>query len=172
MNTWKTLRAICAMAMAASAAMAAETYYVVCVTDLLGDKTYEVKTKEEFAELKKQVSGEGKVFNKAVAKLQKEWNAPESKDAHQFKWQGQHLKPRTIKESQPFSDRDKAEAKAAKMMDREFGLDDKKQKSKKKLTEREEERLYKERLRKQELAELALAVQREIEAMVAEAQAK
>ena len=169
MNIRKTLCAVCAMAIAASAALAAEQYFVVTMTDMVGNKTYEVKTKEDVAELKKQVAAETKVFPKAVAKLQKEWEA--NKDAHQFKWQGQHLKPRTIKESQPYADREKAVAKADKMTDKELGLDDKdkKPKSKKKLSEKEEEKLYKERMRKQELEELAQAVQKEIEAMIAAA---
>ena len=172
MNIRKTLCAVCAMAIAASAALAAEQYFVVCFTDMVGNKTYEVKTKEEVAELKKQVAAETKCFQKAVAKLQKEWEA--NKDAHQFKWQGQHLKPRTIKESQPYADREKAVAKADKMTDKELGLDDKdkKPKSKKKLSEKEEEKLYKERMRKQELEELAQSVQKEIETMVSAAPAK
>ena len=171
MNISKTLCAVCAMAIAASAALAAEQYFVVCFTDMVGNKTYEVKTKEEVAELKKQIAAETKCFPKAVAKLQKEWEA--NKDAHQFKWQGQHLKARTIKESQPFADREKAVAKADKMTDKELGLDDKdkKPKSKKKLSEKEEEKLYKEKLRHQELEELAQSVQKEIEAMIAAAAA-
>ncbi len=171
MNIRKTLCAVCAMTIAASAALAAEQYFVVCFTDMVGNKTYEVKTKEEVAELKKQVAAETKCFQKAVAKLQKEWEA--NKDAHQFKWQGQHLKPRTIKESQPYADREKAVAKADKMTDKELGLDDKdkKPKSKKKLSEKEEEKLYKEKMRRQELEELAQSVQKEIEAMVSAAAA-
>ncbi len=169
MNIRKTLSAVCAMAIAASAAIAAESYIVVTMTDMVGNKTYEVKTKEEVAELKKQIAAEAKFFPKAVAKLQKEWTAPENKDAHQFKWQGQHLKPRSVKESQPYADREKAMAKADKMTDKELGLDDKKPKAKKKLSEKEEEKLYKEKLRQQELEELAQAVQKEIEAMMAAA---
>ena len=170
MNIRKTLCAVCALAIAASAALAAEQYFVVCFTDMVGNKTYEVKTKEEVAELKKQVVAETKVFQKAVAKLQKEWTA--NPDAHQFKWQGQHLKPRTVKESQPYPDREKAMAKADRMTDKELGLDDKKPKTKKKLSEKEEEKLYKEKMRRQELEELAQAVQKEIEAMLAAAPAK
>ena len=94
MNIRKTLCAVCALAIAASVTLAAESYFVVCMTDMVGNKTYEVKTKEEVAELKKQVATETKFFQKAVAKLQKEWTA--NPDAHQFKWQGQHLKPRSV----------------------------------------------------------------------------
>jgi hypothetical protein len=169
MNIRKTLCAVCALSFAASAALAAESYFVVTMTDMVGNKTYEVKTKEEVAELKKQVANETKFFQKAVAKLQKEWEA--NKDAHQFKWQGQHLKPRTVKESQPYPDREKALAKADRMTDKELGLDDKKPKTKKKLSEKEEEKLYKEKMRRQELEELAQSVQKEVEAMVAAAAA-
>ena len=128
---------------------------------------------KELADLKKQIAAEAKVFPKAVAKLQKEWTAPENKEAHQFRWQGQHLKPRAVKESQPYADREKAMAKADKMTDKELGLDDKgkKPKAKKKLSEKEEEKLYKERMRQQELEELAQSVQKEIEAMLAAAAA-
>ena len=47
----------------------------------------------------------------------------------------------------------------------------KKPKTKKKLSEKEEEKLYKEKMRHQELEELAQAVQKEIEAMLAAAAA-
>ena len=169
MNIRKTLCAVCALAIAASAALAAETYFVVCITDMAGNKTYEVKTKEEVAELKKQVAAEAKIFQKAVAKLQKEWES--NTDIHQFKWQGQHLKPRTVKESQPYADREKAMAKADKMTDKELGLDDKKPKQPKKLSEKEQDKLFKEKMRHQEFEELAQAVQKEIEAMIAAAAA-
>jgi hypothetical protein len=170
MNIRKTLCAVCALAIAASAALAAESYFVVTMIDMVGNKTYEVKTKEEVAELTKQMAAEAKVFQKAVAKLQKEWDA--NKDAHQFKWQGQHLKPRAVKASQtPYADREKAIAKADKLTDKELGLDDKKPKTKKKLSEKEEEKLYKERMRQQELEELAQSVQKEIDAMLAAAAA-
>ena len=173
MNIRNTLCAVCALTLAASAAFAAEAYFVVCTTDMVGNKTYDVKTKEELAALKKQIAAEAKVFPKAVAKLQKEWTAPENKDSHQFKWQGQHLKPRSVKESQPYPDRDKAMTKADKMTDKELGLDDKdkKPKPKKKLSEKEQEKLDKERMRQLEFEELAQSVQKEIEAMLAAAAA-
>ena len=165
MNIRKTFGALCAFTLAASVALAAETWYVVCTTDMVGNKTYDVKEKEEMLALKKQMEGEARLFPKALAKVQKEWTA--NPDAHQFKWQGQHLKPRTAKESQPYPTREKALAKADKLTDKELGIDDasKKAKSKKKLSEKEEEKLYKEKLRHQELEEAAAAVQKEIEAM-------
>ncbi len=170
MNIRKTLCAVCALAIAASAAFAAPQYFVVCTTDMLGNKTYDVREKEELTQIKKQIAAEAKLFEKARAKVQKEWEA--NKDAHQFKWQGQHLKPRVVKESQPYPDREKAMAKADKMTDKELGLDDpKKGKSKKKISEKEEEKLYKERMRAQELEEAAQAVQKEIDAMAAAAAA-
>ena len=166
MNIAKTAGAFCALALAAAASFGAPSYFVVCTTDMMGNKTYDVREKEELVQLKKQIAAENKFFEKARAKVQKEWEA--NKDAHQFKWQGQHLKPRVIKESQPYPDRDKAMAKADKMTDKELGLDDpKKGKTKKNHSEKEEERLYKERMRVQELEEAAQAVQKEIEAMVA-----
>ena len=169
MNIVKTAGAFCALALA-SAAFAAPQYFVVCTTDMLGNKTYDVRDKEELTQIKKQFAAEAKFFEKARAKVQKEWGA--NKDAHQFKWQGQRLKPRVVKESQPYPNRDKAMERADKMTDKELGLDDpKKGKAKKKLTEKEEERLYKERMREQELEEAAQAVQKEIDAMVAAAAA-
>ena len=46
MNIRNTLCAACALAVAASAAFAAESYFVVCTTDMVGNKTYDVKTKQ------------------------------------------------------------------------------------------------------------------------------
>ncbi len=171
MNLKHALGAFGALVLAATASLAAPAYYVVTTTDMLGNKTYDVCEKEEMVARQKQFAAEAKAFPKAVAKLQKEWTAPDKKDSHQFKWQGQRLKPRTVKVSQPYPDREKAVAKADKMTDKELGLDEKKPKTKKKLSEKEEEKLYKERMRDQELAELAQAVQKEIEAMLAEAAA-
>ena len=169
MNIAKTFGAFCALALAAAASLAAPQYFVVCTTDMVGNKTYDVKEKEEMLALKKQAESEARLFPKALAKVQKEWTA--NPDAHQFKWQGQHLKPRTVKESQPYPTREKALAKADKLTDKELGIDDagKKSKSKKKISEKEEEKLYKERMRRQELEETAAAVQKEIEAMAAPA---
>jgi hypothetical protein len=169
MNIVKTVGAVCALAMVASSAFAVEAWYVVCTTDMVGNKTYDVREKAELAELKKQAAAEARLFPKAVAKLQKEWTAPEAKDLHQFKWQGQRLKPRSVKEmGQPYPTREKALVRADKLTDKELGLDDpKKGKPKKKLSEKEVEKLDKEHMRAQELEELAAAVQKEIEAMAA-----
>ena len=173
MKNRKTLGALCALALAAATSLAAPAYYVVCITDMVGNKTYEVKEKEEMLAIKKQIAAEARLFPKALATVQKAWNAPEAKDSHQFRWQGQKLKPRAMKESQPYADRDKAIAKADKMTDKELGLDDAgKKKAKKKLSEKEEEKLYRERMRQQELEEAAQAVQKEIEALQAAASAK
>ena len=173
MNIARTVGALCALAFAASTALAVESWFVVCTTDMVGNKTYDVRDKEEVVELEKQAAAEARLFPKALAKVQKEWTSPEAKDAHQFKWQGQHLKPRSVKRmGQPFPNREKALAKADKLTDKELGLDDVSKKGKtKKLSEKEEEKLYKEKLRHQELEEAAAAVQKEIEAMLAAAAA-
>ena len=167
MNIRKTFGAVCALALAASAALAAEAWYVICTTDMVGNKTYEVKNKEDMLALKKQMESEARLFQKALAKIQKEW--AENPDAHQFKWQGQHLKPRTVKESQPYPSYEKALARADKLTDKELGLDDAGKKAKpKKLSEKEEARLYKERMRRQELEETAAAVLKELETLAAD----
>ncbi len=170
MNLTKTIGAFGALVLAATTTFAAPAYYVITTTDMVGNKSYDVCEKEEMVARQKQAVAEAKVFPKAVAKLKKEWEAPDKKDSHQFKWQGQRLKPRTVKASQPYPNCDKAVAKADKMTDKELGLDEK-PKKKKKLSEKEEEKLYKDRMRNQELEELAQAVQKEIEAMLAEAAA-
>lgn len=170
----KTLVAAVAMALVGWSTLALDSYYVVTITGMTGEKTYEVMDKERLSALKKQLAIEARYFNKAVSNVQKEWTSPEQKDAHQFRWQGQKLKPRTAKESQPYASQEKATEKADKLMDKALGLDDPKKKTKKKtkLSEKEEEKLYKERLRNQELEELAAAVQKEIEALAVAAAAK
>lgn len=158
---------LCALALCASSALALDAYYVVTVTDMLGDKTFSVLDKEELAALKKEVALEAKYFPKALAKIQKEWTAPENKDAHQFKWQGGKLKPRSVKESPAYTDKQKADDKVSKLLDKELGLDDSsKPKRKKKLTEAEYEKQQREESRHLELKNLADDVAREIKALI------
>ncbi|MBQ7722459.1 MAG: hypothetical protein IJT64_06105 [Kiritimatiellae bacterium] len=167
-------RTIIAAAMAvlfAGAAMALDAYYVVAITSMTGEKTYEVMDKERLAAFKKQIALEARFFMKAVSNVQKEWMSPERKDSHQYRWQGQKLKPRAARESQPYTSQEKATEKADKMMDKALGLDDPKKKKRTKLSEKEEEKLYKERMRKQELDELAAEVQKEIDSLIAAAAA-
>lgn len=164
MKTRTILTALCATFISLSSALALDAYYVVTITDMLGVKTYEVVDKEKLATMKKEFATETKLFPKALAKLQKDWTA--NPDAHQFKWQGQKLKPRTIKESAPMADRQKAVEKADKMTDKELGLDEPAKKIRpKKLSEKEEEKAYQESLKKKELQELAESVKREIDEM-------
>lgn len=169
----RSLAAAAAAVMVAASAMALDSYYVVTITDMTGGKTYEVMDKEQLATLKKQIALEARFFQKALANVQKEWMSPERKDTHQYRWQGQRLKPRTAKESPPIASREKADEKASKLMDKALGLDDPKKKTKKtKLSEKEEDKLYKEKMRNMELAELAAEVQKEITALAAAAAAK
>lgn len=163
MKTRTLVAAICATFVSLSSALALDAYYVVTITDMLGAKTFEVVDKEKLATMKKEIATEAKLFPKALSKLQKEWA---ESDAHQFKWQGQKLKPRTIKESAPMADREKASEKADKMTDKELGLDEPAKKTRpKKLSEKEEEKAYQESQKKKELQELAEAVKREIDEM-------
>jgi hypothetical protein len=169
----RSLAAAAAAVMVAASAMALDSYYVVTITDMTGGKTYEVMDREQLATLKKQIALEARFFQKALANVQKAWMSPELKDTHQFRWQGQRLKPRTARESQPIASREKADEKASKLMDKALGLDDPKKKTKKtKLSEKEQEKLDKERMRDSEFAELAADVQKEITALAAAAAAK
>ena len=166
----RSLIAAVAAALVAGTSMALDAYYVVTITDMTGEKTYEVMDKEQLSALKKQIALEARFFQKALSNVQKEWMSPERKDTHQYHWQGQKLKPRTAKESPPFANREKADEKASKLMDKALGLDEPKKKTKKtKLSEKEEEKLYKEKMRNQELTELAAEVKKEIDALVAAA---
>lgn len=158
--------AACAVALCVRAACAIDAYYVVCVTDMLGEKTYEVMDKDQLAAFKKQIALENRYFQKALSTVQKEWTSPERKDTHQFRWQGQKLKPRIARESPPYQVREKAVEKADKMTEKAMGLNAPgKKKKHTRLSEKEEEKLYQERLRHAELAEVAEAVKKEIESL-------
>ncbi len=163
----KALCPLCALFLAASAVLGAPAYYVVTTTDMLGNRNYEVCEKEEMQARKNQAASEARCFQKAVDKLKKEWEAPENKETHQFGWQGQKLRPRTVRESPPFPTSEKAAARADALTAREFGSDAKK--PKKKLSKKEAEKLDRKRMRQAELEQLAQAVQKEIEAMMAAA---
>lgn len=173
MNKKTLTAAFSALTLLASAAFAAEQYYVVTIIDMLGDKTFEVKTIDDVKAMQKDFAAEAKVFPKALAEMQKEWNLPENKDSHQYKWQGQKLKPRALKVSQPYPTNEKALAKADKATDKELGVDDaSKKKTKKKLSIKEEEKEYEERMKRTELSEVAEALLKKIQEMAGTAPAK
>lgn len=167
MNKSKILSAIAALAVSAAPLFALDQYFVVTLTDMTGEKTFYVREKDEVKELQKTIAAEAKLFPKILAAKKKEWDA--EPDTHEFKWQGNKLKPRQIKVSSPYADKEKADAKADKLTDKELGIDDDStKKKKKKQTDADKEKEYQESLKLNELKSLAQDIQKELDKQLKE----
>ncbi len=150
---------LAALALVAASAFA-ESYYVVTTTDLLGNKTFSVKTAQQLKEETAQVRARAAALPKVLAQMQKEWKA--KPEEHSGKFHGAKMKAPTIKQVGPISDAQKAQEKADKMTEREDASDEP-QKTKKKLSKAEQEKQYEESLKKQEIAKFADDVDKAID---------
>lgn len=91
----------------------AEMVSVVQITDMQGQVGFEIKTREEFAALQKEINEETAVFPAAKAEAQKEWGA--NKD-NKMAFQGNRVRPRSAKKvGADFADRDKADKKRSQL---------------------------------------------------------
>jgi len=111
----KTVRLAVAL-LGVAAGVRAEMVSVVQITDMQGQVGFEVKTREEFAALQKEIKDETAAYPVALADAKKEWDA--NKD-NKLPFQGNRIKPRSAKKvGEDFSDRDKAEKKRSQLEDR------------------------------------------------------
>ncbi|MBR0055899.1 MAG: hypothetical protein IJP66_01090 [Kiritimatiellae bacterium] len=127
-----------------AAASFAENYYIATVTDFVGEKSMQVVGKEAAKELDADIRRKNALLQKVLAELQNEFKKNPEMHAGE-KFYGAKLKPMTIQLSQPFPDEEKAQDKLTKIQERE---DEKAMaetgKKKKKLSDSEKERAFKE----------------------------
>lgn len=166
----KNIIAIAAALVCASAAFA-ETYFVATVTDVIGEKTFSVVTKEEAKQLDLDIKRKNALMQKVVAELKKEFAGNPAAHAGE-KFYGDKLKPMTVKLSQPFTDFDKAQDKAMKMQEHEDtkGVED--GKKKKKLSDSEKIRAVKEAEREYAIKAFGEEVVKMVEEKIAAAAAE
>jgi len=102
----------------ASAASAAEKYFVVKVTDLTKEMKYDVLSQEDLKALENQIKEEARLWSRAETAAMKEWLTNE-----QYKgkaWPKGAISQRTVKTvGQPFPDESKAEDKLSKIEENE-----------------------------------------------------
>lgn len=148
----------------AAASASAESYYIVTTTDLLGEKTFSVKTAQQLKEETAVVRARASALPKVLAKMQKEWKA--NPEEHVGKFHGGKMKAPTIKSQGPIPDLQKAQERADKLTERAEGGDDEPQKKKKSKADKEKE--YEEAMKKQEIAKFAEDVDKAIDEFLKE----
>jgi len=90
-----------------------ETYVIAKVTDILGNIKYELLTRDEYAELNKQIIEENKIFSKVIAECRVEWKSDAERKGV---FQASKVKARKIATSgAPYRDKEKAMEKLAKL---------------------------------------------------------
>ena len=166
----KNIIAIAAALVCASAAFA-ETYFVATVTDVIGEKSFSVVTKEEAKQLDLDIKRKNALMQKVVAELKKEFAGNPAAHAGE-KFYGDKLKPMTVKLSQPFTDFDKAQDKAMKMQDHEDNKGVEEGKKKKKLSDSEKLRAVKEAEREYAIKAFGEEVVKMVEEKIAAAAAE
>jgi len=142
----------------------AESYYIVTTTDLLGEKTFSVKTAQQLKEETAVVRARASALPKVLAKMLKEWKA--NPEEHVGKFHGGKMKAPTIKSQGPISDFQKAQQKADKLTERASGVED--EPSKKKKSKAEKEKEYEEAMKKQEIVKFSEDVDKAIDEFLKE----
>ncbi len=93
-----------------------ESVSIVQITDMQGQVGYEVMSREDFANLMKEIKEETAAYGPAAADAKKEWDA--NKD-NKLPFQGNRVKPRSAKKmGADFMDREKADKKRAQIEER------------------------------------------------------
>ncbi len=163
----RTLVAFLVLGAAAAFQALGQSAYVVTITDLRKDVSYEVMTREQVSALKAQLQAEARLFPAAVAAARKEWEAGDMTKDKPFQTAG--LAARKMREEGPFSQemaKKKADKKIERNMDRDY--DDALAKSKGPKTKPSEKEIRKQErdaMRDQLAEEAAALVQKHIEAL-------
>lgn len=163
----RTLAAVLALGAAAAFQALGQSAYVVTITDLRKNVSYEVMTREQVSALKAQLQAEARLFPAAVAAARKEWEAGDMTKDKPFQTTG--LAARKMREEGPFSQemaKKKADKKIERDMDRNY--EDALAKptgSRKKLSEKEVKKLDREAQREQLAGDAADLVQKHLDAL-------
>ena len=167
-KTLLTLVAFLVLGAAAAFQALGQSAYVVTITDLRKDVSYEVMTREQVAALKAQLQAEARLFPAAVAAARKEWEAGDMTKDKPFQTTG--LAARKMREEGPFSQemaRKKADKKIERDMNRDYdeALAKSKGPKKKNLSEKDIRKQERDAMRDQIAEEAAALVQKHIEAL-------
>lgn len=155
---------IAAALMAVACVASGESLYVVETTDFLGAKTFKAVTRAEAKDMELEIKRQNAMRVKVLAEIQADF--AKNRDAHSDeKFYGSKIKPKTIRVMGPFA-AEAAATKAAKMQEREDNkdLDDAKpgKGKKKKLSDSEKEKLFKEAQREIAIQNFAEEVEKQV----------
>ncbi len=155
------------LTLAVSAAIAfAESYYVITVTDFLGNKTFDSVTKEELKAKQLEIKQKNKLLPKVLQQIQKEMrDNPEEHEGEKF--YGKKLKLMTIKFKGPINDGAKAKEQSDKLQEKADNKEiEEAMGSKKRLSDEEKEKAYEEAQKESEIRNFAEEVEKQIEEMM------
>lgn len=156
------------LALTATSQAQGQSAYVVTITDMRKNNSYEVVSREQLATLKTRLQVEARLFPAAVAAARKEWEASDLTKGKPFQTTG--LAARKMRAEGPLNQemaRKKADKKLERDMDRDFE-DGKSKGSKKKLSEKEVKKLDREAMREQLAGDAAALVQKHLDALLKE----
>ena len=163
LRTWVASLALCAAALLPALG---QSVYVVTITDLQKQASYEVMTREQVAELKARIQTEARLFPAAVAAARKEWEASDLTKDKPFQTAG--LAARKFRQEGPFNQemaKKKADKKIERDMDRDYDAALGRSGAKKKLTEKEAKKQERDAMREQLAQTAAELVQKHLDAL-------
>ena len=143
-----------------------QSVYVVTITDLQKQDSYEVMTREQLAELKARIQTEARLFPAAVAAARKAWEASDLTKDKPFQTAG--LAARKFRQEGPFNQemaKKKADKKIERDMERDYDAAVARPGTKKKLSEKEAKKQERDAMRDQLAQEAAELVQKHLEAL-------
>lgn len=163
----RALAAVLAIGIPALLQAQGQSVYVVTITDLRKNDSYEVMSREQVSALKARLQAEARLFPAAVAAARKEWESSDLTKDKPFQTTG--LAARKMREEGPFSQemaKKRADKKIERDMDRNY--EDALAKptgSRKKLSEKEVKKLDREAQREQLAGDAADLVQKHLDAL-------
>ena len=161
-----------ALALMAAGGLRAQSVYVVTVTDILKNNSYEVMDREGVKAIKDRIKDETRVFPAAVAVAKKEWEANDLTKNTPFPTTG--LSPRKIREEGPFNTemaQKKVEKKSENDMERAFKkASDGKGSSKNKPSEKELEKQARKDEKDAQKVAAAELIQKQLDNLLKDAQ--
>ena len=145
-----------------------QSVYVVTITDMQKNNSYEVMTREQVAELKASIQAESRHFQAAIAAARKEWEANDLTKDKPFRTTG--LAVRKFRQEGPFNQemaRKKVDRLVERDMEREFEASRSKPgQSRKKLSEKEVKKQERELMRDQAAQEAADLIKKHLDELV------
>lgn len=168
MNASRLLAGMLATSLLAATNLLAQSAYLVTITDMRKNSTYEVMSREDLKTLQERLKLETRYFPAALAAAKKAWEADAMNKGIPFAGSG--LSPRKMRMEGPFKEdvaRKKAEKKTERAMDKDFANAGATQgASKNKLSDKEIEKLERKASKDAQIDAAADLVGKELEKLI------